>query len=326
MRFFEKDLIKKLEEKIIPLESSVWFQGMSSWKPIIEIAEFRPYFFPEEVKEEEDDEVDEEEDTKEYIFNHHYSNQDNINRQTIYRIQYNEYKFCWCPAGSFMMGSPMNESGRMQNEYRHEVYITKAFALLETPVTQKLWESVMGNNPSANFGSNYPVERINWFDCKSFIDRLNQLDILARDYVFGFPSEAQWEYACRAGSNATFNFGDTLNGMNANCNGNFPYGTNQKGPFLNRTTEVKQYIPNSWGFYDMHGNVNEWCQDWFAENYYTISPLKDPTGIPNGGERVNRGGGFTSFAWFCRSANRIRKEPFFRSNSLGFRIAIINRY
>ncbi|MBQ2822638.1 MAG: formylglycine-generating enzyme family protein, partial [Thermoguttaceae bacterium] len=136
------------------------------------------------------------------------------------------------------------------------------------------------------------------------------------------PTEAQWEYACRAGTTSAYSFGSSLNGREANCDGNYPYGTSTKGPYLEKTVPVKSYAPNAWGLYDMHGNVWEWCQDWYDEDYYTESPTSDPTGPNSGSFRVRRGGSWYDDAEDCRSAYRRCFVPGFRNNVLGFRIVL----
>ncbi|MBQ2821643.1 MAG: formylglycine-generating enzyme family protein, partial [Thermoguttaceae bacterium] len=132
-------------------------------------------------------------------------------------------------------------------------------------------------------------------------------------------TEAQWEYACRAGTTSAYSFGSSLNGREANCNGRYPYGTSTKGPYLEKTVPVKSYAPNAWGLYDMHGNVWEWCQDKYASNYYAASPTSDPCNEDSGSNRVNRGGSWSNYAQFCRSAYRSRNSPDVRFNCLGFR-------
>ena len=234
-----------------------------------------------------------------------------------------DYTFCWCPAGSFMMGSPNTERGRDDDgeEVQHQVTLSSGFWMLETEVTQKMWESVMGNNPSFYKGENRPVEQVSWNDCQNFVEKLNQENAIPNGYMASLPSEAQWEYACRAGTNTPFNFGTTLNGDHANCDGKSPYGTT-RGPFKGETTNVKSYSPNAWGLYDMHGNVSEWCSDWYDERYYANSPKTDPMGPASGEERVYRGGSWDEDAEDCRSAVREGDEPADRDNDTGFRLIL----
>ena len=177
-----------------------------------------------------------------------------------------------------MMGSPEDEDGRLECETQHEVTLTRGFWLAETPTTQELWKAVMESNRSfegdnLSFeGDNLPVELVSWNERQDFIERI-QKD--APDGLnFCLPNDAQWEYACRAGTTTPFSFGSTLNGDKANCKGSYPYDTNEKGRYLHKTTTVGGYPPNAWGLYDMHGNVREWCEDWY-EHY----PNDSVTGV-----------------------------------------------
>ncbi|MBQ9371187.1 MAG: SUMF1/EgtB/PvdO family nonheme iron enzyme [Thermoguttaceae bacterium] len=227
--------------------------------------------------------------------------------------------FRWCPPGEFMMGSPENEEGRNDSERRHKVVITKGFWLAETETTQALWKAVMGkdNNPSDKKGDNLPVEQVSWNDCQEFIKKLNE-QAKSTGLVFRLPSEAHWEYACRAGTTTPFSFGSILNGDKANCDGNYPYGTNTKGKYVEETTPVGSYSANAWGLKDMHGNVWEWCEDRYGD--YPAGTVTDPTGPQNGSDRVSRGGGWYYDARYCRSANRDRRAPAVRNRILGFRL------
>lgn len=220
----------------------------------------------------------------------------------------------WCPHGSFMMGSPTTEEGRADNESQHRVRLTKGFWLGKYPVTQKQWESVMGNNPSHFKGEDLPVEEVSWNDCQKFIAKVNaSLDFSAR-----LPTEAEWEYACRAGTTTAYFWGNALNGDKANCDGNKPMGTKAKGRYLKKTTPVGRYAPNPWGIYDMHGNVWEWCSDWHG--YYPIRSVTDPTGPTSGDGRVLRGGSWYGDARYCRSAYRYRCDPSCCYFYCGFRL------
>ena len=216
--------------------------------------------------------------------------------------------------GSFTMGSPESEEGRDDDEKQHRVTLTKGFWLGKYEVTQKQWESVMGDNSSHFKGGDLPVEQVSWEDCQEFIRKVNaSLNCGAR-----LPTEAEWEYACRAGTRSAYSWGDALNGDKANCNGNYPCGTTVKGPYKERTVAVGNYQPNAWGFYDMHGNVWEWCNDWHAD--YPSGSVTDPMGRVSGGNRVLRGGGWYDNARNCRSALRNRLWPGICNLNCGFRL------
>jgi formylglycine-generating enzyme required for sulfatase activity len=232
-----------------------------------------------------------------------------------------EYPFRWCPPGTFMMGSPASEHARNDNETQHQVTLTRGFWMLETPTTQTMWEVVMGSNPSYFKGGKLPVESVSWKDCQEYIQKLNGLDIAPSGYRFSLPTEAQWEYACRAGTTTPFRFGDTLNGDQANCDGNYPYGTEIAGTYLKKTSVAGAYPANVWGLYDMHGNVYEWCLDWYGD--YPSGNLTDPTGAVEGSYRVLRGGYWGSFAGICRSAYRINDVPSFGSYCIGLRVSLV---
>jgi len=226
-----------------------------------------------------------------------------------------EYAFRWCPPGSFLMGSPEDEPDRERDETQHSVTLTRGFWMLETEVTQAMWKSVMGTDPSLFKGAQNPVESVSWKACDDFCKKLSS----KLGLTVSLPTEAQWEYACRAGTTSAYSFGSSLNGREANCDGRYPCGTSTKGPYLRKTVPVKSYAPNAWGLYDMHGNVWEWCQDWYDEDYYAESPTSDPTGPSSGSNRVFRGGCWGSIARYCRSANRYGVTPDNRGCDLGFR-------
>ena len=234
-----------------------------------------------------------------------------------------EFAFRYCPAGEFLMGSPLSEKGRESDETQHKVVLTKAYWLMETELTQAQWEAITGENPSYFTGENLPVESVSWNDCEAFVNKLNEeLKAAPEGWRFSLPTEAQWEYACRAGTTAAFSFGDSLNGDNANCDGNYPYGTRTKGPYLEKTSPVRSYASNAWGLYDMHGNVWEWCKDRYG--VYPTGGVKDPKGLVAGSDRVRRGGCWSSYAGYCRSANRNRDDADGRFIYLGARLALVS--
>jgi formylglycine-generating enzyme required for sulfatase activity len=226
----------------------------------------------------------------------------------------------WCPAGSFTMGAPASEDDRSDDETLHRVRLTEGFWMGETEVTQGLWKEVTGENPSVfKSGDDYPVENVSWDDCQGFLRKLN--DWAPSGFLFVLPREDQWEYACRAGSTTVFFWGDTLNGNRANCNGNYPYGTEAKGPYRRTTMPVRSYEANQWGLFDMHGNVMEWC----ANGYYAY-PIRDSTDLEwptEDSNRVLRGGSWNYSAGVCRSACRVWCKPNLKFNRFGLRMALV---
>jgi len=236
-----------------------------------------------------------------------------------------EYGFCWIPAGEFEMGSLGFEKDRDDYEELHHVKLTKGFWILETEVTQELYQEVMGTNPSLFKGersrfkeNNLPVEEITWDDAMKFSEELTKR--LPKGLNATLPTEAQWEYACRAGTTTPFSFGDSLNGDKANCNGHYPYGTNEEGRDVEQTTPVKSYPANPWGLYDMHGNVSEWTSDRYE--LYTSKSATDPTGPNVGTKHVYRGGSWSNGAARCRSAYRTNHEQHVKTNNIGFRVVL----
>jgi formylglycine-generating enzyme required for sulfatase activity len=212
------------------------------------------------------------------------------------------------PAGSFMMGD--DTSGDVRPA--HHVKITKPFYLGRYLVRQEQWEAVMANNPSHFKGPKNPVERVSWDDCRAFVGKLNE-KYGGDGARYSLPTEAQWEYACRAGSVTRYCYGDDEILL-----GEYGwYDKNSQG----KTHAVGEKQPNAWGLYDMHGNVWELCSDWYDRGYYANSPLDDPAGPSGGSNRVLRGGGWCCWARFCRSAYRGRAEPGRRGDALGFRVA-----
>jgi sulfatase modifying factor 1 len=235
-------------------------------------------------------------------------------------------QFVLIPAGTFMMGSPLTEGHRKENEIPHQVTLTRPFYLQTTEVTQGQWKAVMGENPSASrdCGLDCPVERVSWLDCQKFIRKLNDLG----KEKYRLPTEAEWEYACRAGTTTPYYWGDSIDcskAMYANNTYKSP-GTcveaSKKRDFLNDSpAPVKSYAPNDWGLYDMAGNVWEWCQDRYGP--YPRHPVVDPTGPVSGEYRVRRGGSFFKYGWYCRSANRNIAIEFDRLQTLGLRLVMV---
>jgi formylglycine-generating enzyme required for sulfatase activity len=215
------------------------------------------------------------------------------------------------PAGEFLMGSADSEKGRFPDEGpQHRVRITKPFYLGKYLITQEQWQAVMGNNPSNFKGPNNPVECVSWDDCQTFLEKLNA-KIGVQGGKFELPTEAQWEYACRAGSSTRYCFGDDESAL-----GEYAWYNANSG---NTTHPVGGRKPNAWGLYDMHGNVWEWCQDWYGA--YGAEAVTDPTGPATGSDRVIRGGGWRLGARCCRSAIRFRGRPGDRGSYLGLRVS-----
>jgi len=244
-------------------------------------------------------------------------------------------KLALIPAGEFVMGSAKSEDDRQGDEHQHRVRITKPFLIGTYEVTQEEYAKVMGTNPShfsatglardrvsGQDTARFPVESVSWHDAVKFCRKLSELpEEKAAGRVYLLPTEAEWEYACRAGTTTPFDFGSKLNGDKANCHGNyFPYGTESSGTSLRRTTTVGSYQPNAFGVYDMHGNVWEWCRDWYDEDYYGNSPVDDPPGATTGSQRVRRGGGWIHVPGSCRSAIRLGFWPRHPEIDLGFRV------
>lgn len=226
----------------------------------------------------------------------------------------------WCPAGDFLMGSPESEADRHDDETQHEVTLTHGFWLAKTECTQEQWQSVMGTNPSKFKGEMLPVETVSWNDTEEWTEKMNEQHSLPEGWEWSLPTEAQWEYACRAGTETATAFGNSLSSSQANFNGGYPYGGAAKGSYLEKTMKVGSYEPNVWGFYDMHGNVWEWCQDWYGE--YPSGSVADPKGAPDSSWRVARGGSWSIHGYVCRSATRIWIIPGHRYDGLGFRPAV----
>lgn len=224
--------------------------------------------------------------------------------------------FRWIEPGTFLMGSPTDEPERYDDETQHEVTLTQGFWLADTTVTQALWEAVMGNNPSRFKGANRPVENVSWDDAQAFIRRMNAMK---RELRLCLPTEAQWEYACRAGTKTPFSFGEQISPEIVNYDGNYPYHKSGKGEYREQTVEVASLPPNDWGLHEMHGNIWEWCQDWFGD--YPAQPVVDPRGPESGGSRVLRGGSWIYGGGDCRSAFRGRAGPAIRYVYGGFRLA-----
>jgi formylglycine-generating enzyme required for sulfatase activity len=211
------------------------------------------------------------------------------------------------------MGSPTDEAERSDDERQHEVIISKPFYMGQTSVTQEQYEAVMGANPSSTKGARNPVDTVSWDDAMAFCRGVSK----RTGRSVRLPTEAQWEYACRAGTSTPFNTGRTLaRGM---ASYSYSYPSNRTGISVSGSVAVRSFPPNAWGLYDMHGNVWQWCSDWFGD--YPAGNVTDPTGPKDGSLRVLRGGSWYYGPRNCRSAGRGRGYPDDRYG-LGFRVAV----
>ena len=228
-------------------------------------------------------------------------------------------QFAWIPPGTFLMGSAPDEEGRSSDEALHKVTLTRGFYLGVCTVTQEEWQAVMGNNPSHFQGEkNLPVEQVSWQDCQEFLQKLRDRD----QKPYRLPTESEWEYACRAGTTTPFFFGESIAIDQANYHGNYTYGPGgKKGVYRQKTTPVGFFPKNDFGLFDMHGNVMEWCQDWFG--VYPQKEVVDPQGAITGRWRVLRGGSWFNLPRDCRSAYRLRIDPTYHLNCYGFRVCFI---
>ena len=225
--------------------------------------------------------------------------------------------FRWIEPGSFMLGSPQTEPERLEDEILHVVTLSQGFWLADSAVTQALWQAVMGENPSYFIGANCPVDNVSWEDAQAFIVIMNRM---IPGLNLRLPTEAQWEYACRAGTSLLhFVSGEQITSESVNFNGTKPYNNGKPSECRNTTVDVKTLPHNFWGLYEMHGNVWEWCSDWYGD--YSSQPVIDPQGLESGCQRVLRGGSWSSNGSVCRSASRGYSAPDYRHNSIGFRLA-----
>ncbi len=227
------------------------------------------------------------------------------------------------PAGTFTMGSSEDECGRFEEEVQHQVPLTNDFWLGQYEVTQAQYAAVMGHNPSKFKGDNLPVDGVSWNDAMTFCEKLNALYAdnrnLPEDYQFTLPTEAQWEYACRAGTTTSLNNGKDITTGEGTCPNLDEVGWYQQNSDR-EPHPVGQKGPNAWGLYDMHGNAGEWCLDWYED--YPIGPVTDSKGTVSGSNRVMRGGSWIFRARYCRSACRAYDTPDSKTYDLGFRVAL----
>jgi formylglycine-generating enzyme required for sulfatase activity len=247
-------------------------------------------------------------------------------------------KLCWCPPGKFTMGSPRDEPERRPGEDQVEVTLSKGFWTGKYEVTQGQWKRVVGKLPgelTAELleGDDFPVGNVNFAEAEGFCRRLTELGrqsgVLPADWEFRLPTEAQWEYACRAGTTTATAFGDRLSSKLANFKGR-PYNGGEPGPSLNRAAKVGSYAANTWGLHDMHGNIYEWCRDWYHRELTggtdpdLYSAKTSATKSEHGGvSRVRRGGCWSDDGWALRTAFRLRFEPERRFDHIGFRVVAV---
>jgi sulfatase modifying factor 1 len=248
--------------------------------------------------------------------------------------------FCWCPPGRFVMGSPPNEPERRPGEDQVTVTLTRGFWIAKYETTQGQWQRIVGALPGPltaelPAGDDYPVGNVNFAEAEAFSARFTErgrkLVVILDNWEVRLPTEAQWEYACRAGTTTATAFGDALSSKQANFKGR-PYNGGEPGPSLGRAAVVGSYPPNRWGLHDMHGNTFEWCRDWY---HLRLPGGTDPdlydarstaTGSEHGGiSRARRGGCWADDGWPCRSAFRVRFEPERRYDHIGFRVVVVER-
>ena len=259
--------------------------------------------------------------------------------------------FVQIKGGTFIMGSPAKEVGRededgYSDEVQHKVTIS-SFKISKYQVTQKEYKDIMGNNPSEFIGDNLPVEAVSWYDVIEYCNKRSIKEKLTPAYTivknkkdpnnkndddnvkwivtwnknangYRLPTEAEWEYACRAGTTTPFSTGNNITTAQANYNGNYPYNNNAKGVDRGQTTPVGTFKPNPWGLYDMHGNVCEWCWDCYGA--YSKADQINPDGAVSGSIRVIRGGSWDYGASYVRSASRGVNNPGYRLSNFGLRI------
>lgn len=244
--------------------------------------------------------------------------------------------------GTFQMGSPEDEMQRETDEVQHEVTVND-FYISATEVSQKEYEEIMGENPSEFKGENLPVENVSWYDAIEYCNRLSEKEGLTPVYTingesatwdrsangYRLPTEAEWEYSARAGTTTPFNTETSISDEEANYYGHYPYGIEenyfsqsnletQPGTYRQTTVEVNSFNPNKWGLYNMHGNVSEWCFDYYGE--YDLENTNNPTGAETGTLKVNRGGSWNDYAKHLRSAYRASTTPTQKMNNIGFRV------
>lgn len=248
--------------------------------------------------------------------------------------------------GKFLMGSPEGEKGRSNDEKQVEVGISRDFKMSSTEVTQKQWFDLMGKtledlidrqegpagrgaklkNVASAKGKQQPMCFVSWTDAVGFCEKLTEKErvagLIPEDAKYALPTEAEWEYACRAGKTTVFGFGDTLENSQANFYGLMPYGVEKPGVYLEKSTPVGTFAANPWGLFEMHGNLYEWCEDWYAEK---LPGGVDPLVNTEGDGRIIRGGAWDRKSSSCRSAYRYSRDPVRRAHNIGFRVVLVTR-
>ncbi|MBU0481966.1 MAG: formylglycine-generating enzyme family protein [Proteobacteria bacterium] len=240
-------------------------------------------------------------------------------------------KFVWLEGGCFQMGQSPSEKKLLKkiagdSDYekyyadelpRHEVCVDPFWIGIHE-VTQREWKKVMGYNPSHfSESDDFPVDMVSWDDAQTFINKLNETN---KEGGFRLPTEAEWEFAARGGSDKMYHTGDSISTEQANYNGTFDFGLNTRGEYRKSSVKVGSFPANSYGIHDMHGNVWEWCNDWHDENYYKDSPKSNPAGPEKGAMRVLRGGSWFRFAGHIRSATRYKNKQPGQYADTGFRV------
>ena len=247
-------------------------------------------------------------------------------------------RLCWCPPGRFTMGSPEQEPDHRPDEKQVEVTLSKGYWAAKYEATQGQWKRVVGKLPGKATaelpeGDDLPVGDVNFAHAEAFCAELTGLGrkdgTLPEGWEFRLPTEAQWEYACRAGTTTATSFGDKLSTKQANFK-NMPYNGAEEGPSLGKATKVGSYPANAWGLHDMHGNTFEWCRDWYHATLPggtdpDLHAAKDTAQKNRTGDcsRVRRGGAWTDEGKYCRSALRLRFEPERGYDHIGFRVVAV---
>ncbi|TLU81517.1 MAG: formylglycine-generating enzyme family protein [Chlorobium sp.] len=256
-------------------------------------------------------------------------------KRILFSSEKNEFSidFKKIPKGWFLMGSPKSEKTQRANEYPvHDIYISDDFYISIYPITQKQYFDVMGYNNSY-FSKNgkgvdsvtdlvtddFPVESVSWYEACLFCEKLN-LNNASNIYKYRLPTEAEWEYCCRANKFTAFNTGDKFNSNMGNIHPLYPYNSSIVGNFFGMTCNVGSYKPNDFGLHDMHGNIWEWCLDYYSSSYYSTSSHKNPFGPEKGFAKTYRGGAWNCYSRFCRSGYRGFGDPNIGFYDLGFRI------